>query len=199
MRSVRCGGGGVCPGGVCSEGVSSGGSEFLTYTCENITFPKLCLQTVKKMVIAACKQSCGKVKFFSRVWLFHKEGEVACDYYPWCIGSHRPPPQNGRAQAGAIVCEGYVFTDVCLSTGGCLPQCMLGSHPPESWHPPEADTPPLPQVETPPPRQIPPGSRHPPPRSRPPSQIMLGDTVNARAVRILLECFLVLRYFCSSW
>ena len=32
------------------------------------------------------------------------------------------------------VCEGYVFTGVCLFTGGgCLPHCMLG---------PEADTPP---------------------------------------------------------
>ena len=36
-------------------------------------------------------------------------------------------------------CEGYVFTPVCLSTGGMggLPQCMLGYH-----HPPGADHPP---------------------------------------------------------
>ena len=28
------------------------------------------------------------------------------------------------------VCEGYIFTSVCLSTGGgCLPQCMLGYTP----------------------------------------------------------------------
>ena len=45
--------------------------------------------------------------------------------------------------------------------------------------------------------QAPPRSRHPPeqapPRSRPPppAQSMLGDTVNARVVRILLECNLV--------
>ena len=24
------------------------------------------------------------------------------------------------------VCKGYVFTGVCLSTGGCLPHCVLG-------------------------------------------------------------------------
>ena len=50
---------------------------------------------------------------------------------------------------------------------------------------------------TPQARYSPPRSRHPPgvtpPRSRhPPVQSMLGDTVNARAVRILLECNLVL-------
>ena len=39
-------------------------------------------------------------------------------------------------------CEGYVFTPVCLSTGGgaCLPQCMLGYHPPEQT--PRDQTPP---------------------------------------------------------
>ena len=39
------------------------------------------------------------------------------------------------------VCEGYVFTCVCLSTGGCLPHCMLGIHPPGA-DTPAADTPP---------------------------------------------------------
>ena len=71
------------------------------------------------------------------------------------------------------VCEGYVFTGVCLSTGGCLPRCL--------W----ADTP----------RQTPPGQTPPSP-----SQCMLGytplysacwDTVNKRTVRIPLECILV--------
>ena len=32
---------------------------------------------------------------------------------------HFLPPANE-------VCEGYVFTGVCLSMGGCLPHCMLG-------------------------------------------------------------------------
>ena len=44
---------------------------------------------------------------------------------------------------------------------------------------------------------LPPGSRHPPSRQSPleqtpPEQCMLGDTVNKRAVCILLECNLVL-------
>ena len=35
------------------------------------------------------------------------------------------------------VCEGYVFTGVCLSTGGCLPHCMLGYTPgTRGRHPP---------------------------------------------------------------
>ena len=79
-------------------------------------------------------------------------------------------------------CEGYVFTGVCLSTGGwgCLPQCMLGyytppgadtprSDTPQSRHPLAADTPleqtPSPREQTPPgadtpQEQTPPGSRH---------------------------------------
>ena len=62
------------------------------------------------------------------------------------------------------VCEGYVFTGVCLSTGGCLPLVPGGvsaTHPlgrhPLGRHPPCADTP---QADTPtdkhPPRQTPP-------------------------------------------
>ena len=69
-------------------------------------------------------------------------------------------------------CEGYVFTGVCLSTGGrgCLPQCMVGytpqsRHPPGSRHPPRADTP---------------QSRHPPeqtpPEQTPPEQTPWADT-----------------------
>ena len=64
--------------------------------------------------------------------------------------------------------------------------------------PPEADTP---RKQTPPWSRQSPRSRHPPetdtPRSRhpleqtPPKQSMLGDTVNARVVGILLECNLV--------
>ena len=42
-----------------------------------------------------------------------------------------------RPQRG---CEDYVFTGVCLSTRGggwgCLPQCMLGYHPPPEQTPP---------------------------------------------------------------
>ena len=104
-----------------------------------------------------------------------------------------------------------MFSQACviLFTGGCLPQCMLGyctppgadtPHPAdaplgadtleEQTHPPGADTPgsrhPLEQTS-------PPGADtpHPPQEQTPPAQSMLGDTVNARAVRILLECNLV--------
>ena len=53
-----------------------------------------------------------------------------------------------------------------------LPKCMLG------YTPPGADTPP-------------PETRHAPQTDTPPAQCMLENTVNKRAVRILLECDLV--------
>ena len=46
-------------------------------------------------------------------------------------------------------CKGYVFTPVCLSTWGDLPQCMLGYHPLGADLPPGAGTPPI--AGTPPP------------------------------------------------
>ena len=85
-------------------------------------------------------------------------------------------------------CEGYVFTGVCLSTGGCLPQCMVGyTHPPPEQTPPEQTPPPSrhPRADTPQSRHPPgadPPSRHPPP---PEIRPLL------RTVRILLECILV--------
>ena len=81
-----------------------------------------------------------------------------------------------------------MFSQACVilfTEGGvCLSACW-DITPPTSRHPPEADTlgsrpagaDTLPGADTPP-------SRHPP-------QSMLGVTVNARAVRILLECNLV--------
>ena len=73
----------------------------------------------------------------------------------------------------------FLQVSVILLTGGgvvCLSAC---------WDtPPVADTP-LPGTDTPL------GSRHPPELDTPLLQSMLGDTVNARAVRILLECILV--------
>ena len=63
--------------------------------------------------------------------------------------------------------QGYIFTGVCDSVPrGGLPQYMLGCHTPL----PE-QTPPEPGI--------------------PPAQSMLGGTVNAQAVCILLECNLV--------
>ena len=60
-------------------------------------------------------------------------------------------------------CEGYVFTPVCLSTGG-LPQCMLGYHPPGAGTPLGLDPPGIPPSRS----RHPPGTRHPPPGTRPP-------------------------------
>ena len=151
-----------------------------------------------------------------------------------CGFDYRPQRSWGKVM--------FLQACVILFTGGCLPQCMLGYHPPEqtppweqtppeqtphgSRHPPRADTPTsrppgadtpgsrhtppweqTPHLEqtTPPPgrrhplEQTPPEQTHPPGRHTPPRadtsprQNMLGDTVNARAGLILLECILVLK------
>ena len=74
--------------------------------------------------------------------------------------------------------QGYIFTGVCHSVkgGGMRQTPPLSRHPPRSRPPPGPDTP-----QTRSPWTRPPGADNPPPR----------DTVNARAVRILLECKLV--------
>ena len=97
----------------------------------------------------------------------------------------------------------FLQGSVILLTGG-------SAHPPPGADTQGADTPPeqtpLPPEQTPPMEQTPPcradtprsrqppWSRHTPPwaDTSPWEQSMLGDTVNARAVRILLECSLVL-------
>ena len=88
--------------------------------------------------------------------------------------------------------QGYIFTGVCDSVHrGGLPQCMLGYHPLGADTPPEQAHPP--RSRHPPRAGTPPGSRHPhPPRpGTPQAQSMLGDMLNGRAVRVLLECNLV--------
>ena len=88
-------------------------------------------------------------------------------------------------------CEGYVFTGICLSTGGVSASVHAGIPPPgadipweqtsplpQSRHPPRADTP-L-GADTPQSRHLP-QSIHPPPEIR----------SLLRTVRILLECILV--------
>ena len=95
------------------------------------------------------------------------------------------PPAN-------VVCEGCVSTRVCQSfssQGVGLPQCMRGYNP-------GADTPARKQT---PPQSRPPGSRHSPGADTPPVQSMLGDMVNAQAVRIILECNLVAICYQSSF
>ena len=116
--------------------------------------------------------------------------------------------------------QGYVFTGVCDSVHGggeyltrytppgpgppgpgtppldqvhpqtrCIPLDQVHPrdhvHPPDQVHPPWDQGPPRPGT--------PPGNRY-----TPPAQSMLGDTVNARAVRILLECILVFIMHCQS-
>ena len=84
-------------------------------------------------------------------------------------------------------CEGYVFTGVCLFTGGegCLPQYMVGyTLPPSEQIPPEQNSPPrvdiTPGADTP--REQTPHQEQTPPERRP----------LLRTVCILLECILVL-------
>ena len=101
--------------------------------------------------------------------------------------------------------QGNMFTGVCLSTGGGVPdqvhprtRCPPGDQvhptgpgtPPGQGTPPGTNTPPGPGI---PQGQHPPDQVHPPGPGTPPMQSMLGDTVNERAVRILLECNLVPR------
>ena len=91
------------------------------------------------------------------------------------------------------VCEGYVFTGVCLSTGeeDCLP-------PPDRHPSPPGQIPLTPGQTSPTPGQTPPWADT--PRQTPPSACWdthpslpsaCWDTVNKRAVRIPLECILV--------
>ena len=79
------------------------------------------------------------------------------------------------------VCEGCVFTPVCHSVHGVgvSASVHVGCTPPS-----RADTP---------------WSRLPLAADIPPVQCMLGDTGNKRAVRILLECILVLVVYLNSF
>ena len=85
--------------------------------------------------------------------------------------------------------QGNIFTPVCHSVHGGSASVHAWMPPPRTRHPPIADTPW---------EQIPP-SRHPPlpplGADTPPKESMLGDMVNERAVRILLECNLVYKIF----
>ena len=108
------------------------------------------------------------------------------------------PPAN-------VVCEGYVFTGVCLSTGGSPTGRPRGQGYPPAGRPPSGQGDP-PRQRDPPGRETP--QQGDPPAGRPPRQgdppgretpLWQGDsrhTVNERAVCILLECIPV---FVGKW
>ena len=110
------------------------------------------------------------------------------------ITSLLPPPNE--------VCEGYVFTGVCLSTGSVADTPwadtprqtpLQADTPPPGRHPLGRSTPP-PLGQTPHHRaDHPPLGRHPPCRRLKPDHLRSAcwDTVNKRVVRIPLECILV--------
>ena len=106
---------------------------------------------------------------FEKWYTFEKTQELSIAAWRFIgFGSHFYLPQTKFAKV--------MFLHLSVSHSvhgvvGYLPQCMLGYTP---------------------------RSRHPPPKSRhhPPSeQCMLGDTGNKRAVRILLECILLVFNF----
>ena len=105
---------------------------------------------------------------------------------------------------------GSIFTPVCHSVhrgeylGRYRPPDQV--HPPDKVHPQDQvhpsgpGTPPgtrytPPGPGTPPRPGTPPGPGTPPDQVHPREQCMLGDTGNKWAVRILLECILVLKWF----
>ena len=124
----------------------------------------------------------------------------------------RHPPGSRHPPQHSMLGQGYVFTGMCDSVHGGSASVHAGipphpgadtpgadtpwkQTPPGSRHPLEAD---IPLEQTPPQEQTPPRADTPleqtSPREQtppPPKQSMLGDTVNAQAVRIILECNLV--------
>ena len=118
--------------------------------------------------------------------------------------------QNNRIQTiftAHKVCEGYVFTGVCLSTRGeylgryPLTGTTLGRYNPLGRYTPSwAGTPPagtpqgryIPWAGTPPPGQVHPPGGYTPQAGTPLHHIACWNTVNKRTVRIPLECILVI-------
>ena len=132
----------------------------MTNRCKNITLATTSLRPVIKCLSYAdlfmpCKHS--------------NTGRPTLEIRPMI--SRFLPPANE-------VCEGYVFTGVCLARGGVWQTPPGQVHLPRAGTPPWADTPPG-QVHPAPGRYIPP--------------LFLRQTVNKRAVRIVLECNLVYR------
>ena len=126
---------------------------------------------------------------------------VHCHFYKLLVNGWFLPPAKE-------VCGGYVFTGVCLSTGGCVwHTCPLGTHAPQACTPPqhacEARTcTPLacttPWTCIPPDMQTPQAcTPHPGMHDLLPPQRIVWDAVNEWVIRILLECILFVNE--SSW
>ena len=144
-------------------------------------------------LITARNEVGAKLCFHRRVW-FCSRGWGGC--LPQCIlgytplgadtpGSRHPPEQTHPRSR---------HPSKQTAPQSRHPPCSRHpwEHPPQSRHPPE---------HTPPGAHTP-RSTHPPgapPGAHTPLQSMLGDTVNARAVRILLECNLVFLQFPIFW
>ena len=163
-------------------------SAMLSYN--ETTFSVIILQDNSTMLLLFLTENTPVENYLSfccsRPSISHKIGckdsknlTVFSHYFP--LFSVFLPPANQ-------VCEGNVFTGVCLSTGGV---CHIAC-----WKtPPHADTPlPLGRHQT---GQTPPPGRHPPAKT-PPVHSAYWDTVNNPAVRIPLECILVTLTFCLS-
>ena len=84
--------------------------------------------------------------------------------------------------------QGNIFTPVCHSVHGGSASVHAGIPPPRADTPPPEQTPPWGQTPW---EQTPQEQAPPPGAGTPPQLSMLGDTVNKRAVHILLECNLV--------
>ena len=119
---------------------------------------------------------------------------IGCHHNPTTRYHHRRFISSGIiiARKPSLV-QGNIFSSVCQEF------CSQGGS--ASVHagiprPPRADTPRSGQ----PPRGVdtPSGADTPPTRQPPPAQCMLGDTVNKRAVCILLECNLVFNVICDG-
>ena len=132
-----------------------------TDACENIILPQTSLaggKVVFAFSFAQCKWTLTGTS----------QGEKTTQVFR--IRSHRPQTKFAKV---------YVFTPVCqlfCSRGGgfCLSAC---------WDTPHSRQPPPTRS-----RHIPPWSSYPLGPGTTPAQCMMGDMVNKRVVRILLEC-----------
>ena len=171
-------------------------TEFLTHTCENITFRNLVAcgknENNGKTQLATVNLCVTPYQYLFVLFILFKffPGHNKSSLWShWLIpmlwtsgdisGFHNYRPQRSW---GKVM---FLQASVILLTGGGAWPGPPGPGTPPPRHTPQAHPP------TRHPRHTPP-TRHPPrPGTLPPGENMLGDTINVRAVRILLECNLV--------